>query len=59
MMPLDHSFYVYASWGIATLLLVAIVGYTWAESLRLRKELERLNAQGIRRRSAEPAGDAP
>ena len=58
-MPLDHSFYVYASWAIATLLLVAIVGYTWAESLRLRKELERLNAQGIRRRSAEPAGDAP
>jgi len=58
-MPLDHSFYVYASWGITILLLVAIVGYTWAESLRLRKELRRLDAQGIRRRSVEPAGDAP
>ena len=56
-MAMDHAFYVYASWGIAALVLIAVTGYTWLESRRLRKELGRLEAQGIRRRSAERSGD--
>jgi len=54
---LDHSFYVYSAWGIAVVVLIAITGYTWLESLRLKRELKRLEAQGIRRRSSEPSGD--
>jgi heme exporter protein D len=57
MMAIDHSFYVYSAWGIAILVLLAITGYTWLESRRLRQELKRLEAQGIRRRSSEPSGD--
>ncbi|MDB5550761.1 MAG: hypothetical protein JWL86_745 [Rhizobium sp.] len=53
----DHSFYVYSAWGIAVVVLIAITGYTWLESLRFRRELKRLEAQGIRRRSSEPSGD--
>ena len=56
MMP-DHSFYVYSAWGIAAVVLIAVTGYTWLESLRLRRELKRLEAQGIRRRSSQPSGD--
>jgi len=56
MMP-DHSFYVYSSWGIAAVALIALTGHTWLESLRLKRELKRLEAQGIRRRSSQPSGD--
>jgi heme exporter protein D len=56
-MPIDHSFYVYSAWGIAILVLIAVTGYTWLESLRLKRELKRLEAQGIHRRSSEPSGD--
>jgi heme exporter protein D len=57
MMPIDHGFYIYSAWGIAIAVLVAIIGYTWLESLRLKKDLKRLEAQGIRRRSSQPSGD--
>ncbi|WP_374989912.1 heme exporter protein CcmD [Rhizobium sp. TH2] len=57
MMPIDHSFYVYSAWSIAIVVLIAITGYTWLESLRLRRELKRLEAQGIRRRSVEQSGE--
>ncbi|UVC12069.1 heme exporter protein CcmD [Rhizobium sp. TH2] len=54
---MDHSFYVYSAWSIAIVVLIAITGYTWLESLRLRRELKRLEAQGIRRRSVEQSGE--
>ena len=57
MMAIDHSFYVYSAWGIAIVILVAVTSYTWIESLRLRRELKRLEAQGIRRRSSQSSGD--
>lgn len=57
MMAIDHSFYVYSAWGIAVIILIAVTGYTWLESLRLRRELKRLEAQGIRRRSSQSSGD--
>lgn len=54
---IDHAFYVYSAWGIAALVLVAITAHTWLGSMRLQKDLKRLEAQGIRRRSAEPSGE--
>ena len=55
-MATHHAFYVYASWGIAAATLVAVVARTWFESVRLKRDLARLGAQGIRRRSVRPEG---
>ena len=41
----------------AAFVLIAVTGYTWLESRRLQKDLARLEAQGIRRRSAGSTGD--
>ena len=57
MMESSHAFYVYSAWGIGALTLVAVTAYTWLESLRLKRELARLEAQGIRRRSAVANGE--
>lgn len=56
-MDSSHAFYVYSAWGVGALTLVAVTAYTWLESLRLKRELARLEAQGIRRRSALAPGD--
>lgn len=56
-METGHAFYVYSAWGIGALTLIAVTGYTWLESMRLKRELARLEAQGIRRRSAVPSGE--
>ena len=53
---MSHAFYVYSAWGISAVVLAVMIGLIWFESGRLRRELKRLEAQGIRRRSAEPAG---
>jgi heme exporter protein D len=49
---MSHAFYVYSSWGISALALAITIGWIWLESGRLQRELKRLEAQGIRRRSA-------
>lgn len=54
---MSHAFYVYASWGIGAATLIAVTAHVWIESARLRRELARLDAQGIRRRSAPAAGE--
>jgi heme exporter protein D len=51
---MSHAFYVYSAWGISAVVLAVMIGLIWFESGRLRRELKRLEAQGIRRRSAEP-----
>jgi len=56
-METSHAFYVYSAWGIGALTLVAVTAYTWLESFRLKRELARLEAQGIRRRSAVANGE--
>ena len=56
-MGMSHAFYVYMSWGIGAATLIAVVAYTWLDSIRLKRELARLGAQGIRRRSAGPSGE--
>ena len=56
-MDTSHAFYVYSAWGIGAITLIAVTAYTWLESIRLKRELTRLEAQGIRRRSAPAAGE--
>lgn len=51
---MSHAFYIYASWGITAVVLAVVIGHTWLESRKLQSELKRLDAQGIRRRSAQP-----
>ena len=51
-MAMGHAFYVYSAWGIGAVTLIAVTVHAWVESARLRRELARLEAQGIRRRSA-------
>ena len=51
-MVMSHAFYVYSAWGIGAATLVAVTAYPWFESIRLKRELARLEAQGVRRRSA-------
>lgn len=53
---MTHAFYIYSAWGIAALTVLGVVGYTLIESFRLQAELKRMEAKGIRRRSAEPQG---
>jgi heme exporter protein D len=55
---MSHAFYVYSAWGISALVLAVTIGWIWLESGRLQRELKRLEAQGIRRRSAQ-GGEAP
>jgi heme exporter protein D len=57
IMAVDHAFYVYSAWGIGAVTLIAVTAYAWLESARLKRELARLEAQGIRRRSAAASGD--
>lgn len=56
-MVMSHAFYVYSAWGIGAVTLIGITAHAWLESARLRRELARLEAQGIRRRSASAIGD--
>jgi heme exporter protein D len=57
MVDTSHAFYVYSAWGIGAVMLIAVTAYTWYESARLKRELARLEAQGIRRRSASASGE--
>lgn len=52
---MSHAFYVYSAWGISVVVLAITIGVILFDSGRLQRELKRLEAQGIRRRSAEPA----
>lgn len=56
-MDTSHAFYVYSAWGIGAVVLMAVTAYTWFESARLKRELARLEEQGIRRRSAAASGE--
>ncbi|ARM90380.1 cytochrome-c heme transporter protein CcmD/CycX [Rhizobium sp. CIAT894] len=54
---MTHAFYVYASYGFAALVTVAVTLWTWADGRARRRELASLEASGIRRRSARTKGD--
>ncbi|EJC68524.1 heme exporter protein CcmD [Rhizobium leguminosarum bv. viciae WSM1455] len=49
---MTHAFYVYASYGFASLVTIAVTAWTWADGRARRRELAALEAAGIRRRSA-------
>ena len=49
---MNHAFYVYSAWGISAVVLAVTIGYILFENTRLQRELKRLEAQGIKRRSA-------
>jgi heme exporter protein D len=52
---MSHAFYIYASWGVTALVVVLATVGILVESARLQRELKRLEAQGIRRRSDSPS----
>ena len=52
---MSHAFYIYSAWGITAVVVAGVVAHTLIENFRLQAEIKRLEARGIRRRSAEPA----
>ncbi|WP_428426548.1 heme exporter protein CcmD [Pararhizobium sp.] len=53
---MTHTTYVLASYGIATVTVLALILWVWTDGRARRRELQALEAAGIRRRSAQ-AGD--
>ena len=53
---MTHITYVLASYGIAAVTVFALVFWVWTDGRARRRELQALEAAGIRRRSAQ-AGD--
>jgi heme exporter protein C len=53
---MTHTAYVLASYGIAAVTVLALVLWVWTDGRARRRELQALEAAGIRRRSAQ-AGD--
>jgi heme exporter protein D len=52
---MSHAFYIYASYGFAGGMVVAVVAWTWFDGHLRRRELASLEAVGIRRRSQRKA----
>ena len=50
---MSHAFYIYSAWGITAVVVVGVIAHTLIENFRLQAEIKRLEARGIRRRSAE------
>ncbi|MBP1858522.1 heme exporter protein CcmD [Rhizobium herbae] len=50
---MSHTAYVVASYGIAALTVVALILWVWTDGRARRRELQALDAAGIRRRSAQ------
>lgn len=49
---MNHAFYVYLSYGIAGLIVLALIGWVWLDGRARQAELKVLEASGMRRRSA-------
>ena len=54
---MSHAFYVVASYVAAFAVSFGLIAWVWLDHRGRHRELERLEAAGIRRRSAR-AGDA-
>jgi heme exporter protein D len=54
---MTHAAYVFASYGIAMVTVLALIVWVLVDGRSRRRELQALEAAGIRRRSA-PSGDA-
>ena len=54
---MTNTAYVVASYGVAAVTVLALVLWVWTDGRTRRRELQALDASGIRRRSAQ-AGEA-
>ncbi len=52
---MSHTFYITASYAVAALVTLCLIGWVWLDGRARQKELAELEASGIRRRSARPA----
>jgi len=54
---MSHEFYIYVSYGVTGLVILALIGWVWLDGRARQRELKELEAAGVRRRSATVAGD--
>ena len=54
---MSHTFYISMSYGVAAVIVFALIAWTWADGRARKRELAELEASGIRRRSAKPKGE--
>ncbi len=55
---MTHTFYIAMSYAVAAVVILCLIAWTWLDGRARQKELSELEASGIRRRSAQPTGDA-
>ncbi|MNL84595.1 Heme exporter protein D (CcmD) [compost metagenome] len=55
---MSHAFYIYLSYGISAVIVLALIGWTWLDGRARQAELKALEAAGIRRRSATSGSGA-
>ena len=55
---MSHTFYIAMSYAVSALVCLCLIAWTWLDGRARQKELAELEASGIRRRSAQPKGDA-
>lgn len=55
---MSHAFYIYLSYGISAVIVLALIGWTWLDGRARQTELKALEAAGIRRRSATSGSGA-
>ncbi len=51
---MTHTFYISASYIVAAIVILCLIGWVWLDGRARQKELAELEASGIRRRSARP-----
>jgi heme exporter protein D len=54
----SHAFYIYLSYGVSALIVLALIAWGWLDGRARQAELKALEAAGIRRRSATAASGA-
>lgn len=52
---MSHAFYIYLSYGVSALIILALIAWVWLDGRARQAELKALDAAGIRRRSAGAA----
>ena len=53
-----HAAFIWLSYALVVLVLVALVGWLFLDGRRFERQLEDLDARGIRRHSAKGSRDA-
>lgn len=54
-----NAVFVWSAYGVFAAVIAAVLLWLIAEGARLQRKLDRLDAEGVRRRSARPAAGAP